>query len=343
MLFAFWQIIHFLFVFISRRRYGVGVFALMSLMMLSLYIAKDPTYDLIVYIDNISNDEYYYEPVSNFFLYIVNILSCGHGSIYSSVITLLLFILHLIGLMELQAPKDTKYDNAHLKLLASCVILGSLYFFLGSQNVIRQCLSIAFFILTVSQLQKKKYIFTLFFLTASAFSHYGNFPIVLLMIIYLQRVPKISVVKALTLGVMLGLAGVWTLSFSGISTDYLMADFSVGEGRTSLLLKWLYTLIITSFTTFLLNFDKNNSLDSLYWIMGLRCFLLGFLTSIFIFDFSEMFSRVAVNLYALDMILLFLLVNKKEVGRKNLSYLTIAILVCSPAFALNVFQILAGV
>lgn len=341
MLFVVWLTNHLLLASISWIRYGSALLIGASLLQFFVYLTKDPSYDLLVYIQNINNSDYYYEPVSNFFLYLIELLSFGSTWLCTALITGLLLALHSFGLASLLVESPKRYFGHNQQLLAICVVLSSLYFFLGSQNVLRQSLSIGLFILFISYHLKRNHLISVFFLALSGFSHYGNLPIILLMTVYLLFTPNLTGVKSFLIGLFLGMLGVLALKLLDFSTDYLVTDFSISEERTSLLLKWLFVSMVVFLTTYLIDSKGGGALRTINWVLGLRCLLIGLLTSIFIFDFNEMFSRIAVNLYALDMILLFLLIGF-DFSLKNKSKFAILILICSPALAPNVFQILKG-
>ncbi len=332
---------HLLLIPLAYKRYGAVLLFLSAIFLISVYAFKAPTYDLLVYTDNILNSDYVYEPVSNFFLSLVEIFSFGVSWLYPIIITLLLLTLHVVGLINLQSNTEKRYRGFTQILLASSVASLSLYFFLGSQNVLRQCISIGFFILFFASYEKKNYFTSIAFLILSAFGHYGNIPIIFLMSLYIIVINNTSLIKSLSIGMILGAVGVLGLRFFVGSIDYLIADFAFSEERSSLSVKFAAIFALVVITTILIDTRMRLGSKLIASILGLRFLLLGLLISIFLFDLSEMFTRVAVNLYALDMILVFCLLSTKTRLNYNSRH-SIALLILSSAFAPNVFQILSA-
>jgi hypothetical protein len=90
------------------------------------------------------------------------------------------------------------------------------------------------------------------------------------------------------------------------------------------------------FSTVIFKYNKIRIENTLLDFIKLRAFIFGLLTSIFIFDLSEMFTRVSLSFYLLDLLIVCLISASKNV-RVNLLllfYITIY------SFAPNVFNIL---
>lgn len=339
MLFLLWVLIHFLILPTIYRRVNTAFFVLIFLFTFILFLVKEPSYDLVTYLYNISSSDYVYEPVSNLFLYFIEIISAGLLWLAPINITMALLLLNVAGLVFIQPITEQYYRGLTQIFLAICVVSLSLYFFLGSQNVVRQCLSISFFILFIAAYTNKQRSLSFSFLALSAFSHYGNFPVIFLLSLYFLTMSDLSSKWSLFLGIIVGSIGFFALQMLNFMTDYFTSDFSLSEERTSLFIKWSVLTFSVISTTYLCNQEKLLKLQSINVLLGLRCLLLGIITAIFAADLNEMFSRVAVNLYACDMMLTFSLLNSKS-SRNVKTNLALIILISSSAIAPNVFQIL---
>lgn len=149
---------------------------------------------------------------------------------------------------------------------------------------------------------------------------------------------NLKLIANLGLGLIIGVIGVFALKFLAAPIDYLVTDFSFSDERSPLFIKWASISVIVITSTYFTSVHACSGAKLIKSILNLRLFLLGVLTSIFIFELNEMFSRLAVNLYALDMLLAFVLVNNYSRDVK-IKYAVI-IIIFSPALAPNIFQIL---
>lgn len=334
-----WLINHLLFGFIALKKFSFDLLFTLSCISLALFAFKVPTYDLLIYYENINNSDYVYEPVSNLFLIIIEVLSFGYYWTYSLLITSIFLFMNVCALVRF-LPNHTKNYNKNKDLfLSACVIMSSLYFFLGSQNVLRQCLSVTFFLLFYAFYKKQNFLFAFIFFVTSLFCHYGNIPIVILMSFYIIYMSKFPTKLVLVTGIIFGSLGIIGLKLLIPSLDYLGADFSFSEERTSLFMKWISISFIVIITHYLSHLHFHLVVTHVKPILNLRLLFVGILTSLFLFDLSELFSRVAFNLYALDMVLLYYLLNFKtqlNAGARS----TIIIFILSFAFAPSVYQIM---
>lgn len=339
MLFLLWIGSHILFIPTIYKKTRTVLLALMALIFSLIFVIKEPTYDLLVYIDIINNSEFIHEPVSNWFLSLVEVLSFGYTWLYTILITALLLALNVTALIGFSPVESPRYRGFAEIMLSTCVVFLSLYFFLGSQNVLRQCLSVSLFLLFLAYQAKRKYFNSIVFLLLSVFSHFGNAPIIMLLSFYKIFISNLTLKNSLFLGFFLGGVGIFFIKYLFSSNDYLVSDFALSDERTSLWVKWLAISIIVAATTYLTAHHEIHNDKSIQFLLEIRVLLFGILTAIFIFNLNEMFTRVAFNLYAFDMILAFRLLNLSKIVSKNTSYASL-ILLMSTAFAPNIFQLL---
>lgn len=334
-----WVISHLILIPVAFRRLSAGLLVALSLIVVAFYIQKNPSYDLISYINSVSASSFIYEPFSNLFLVIVRILSAGDDRLVSVFITVLLALLNIGSLVCLRSSNGGRFQRKDRALLALIVVLSSLYFFLGSQNVVRQCLSVTWFLLYLSLRTKSRNLPAAFCLLLSTLSHFGNIPVIYFMTVYLLIGTKLSIRATTALGAIVATVGLWALTTYFPDVEYLLSDFAYSEERSSINVKWAAIALLVTTTTVVLGGVAEASDLPVKLLLKLRSLLFGAMTAVYVFDLNEMFTRISVNLYAIDMMLLFCLLDSDLIRSWRVKIASLLLLL-SPVAAPNVYQIL---
>ena len=338
MFFAFWIFLHFLSYVVLVYANNKFIRYFLILQYIIFYCIKPSTYDLVHYLDySISDDSNYFEPVSHLFLKVagfLSILTTIDSNIYIVILMICIIYYPFYNFSILQNKIMQGHNVASSQIII--LVFSSIFFFLSSQNVVRQGISFALFSFSALYLKKRQYLYSLFFLFLAFFAHYGNFPLVILMLLFYFFSAKFNTIMSFTTGLIVGVLNLIILFYIFSDNSYLISDFSIGNERSSIVLKWFAIFLIMFFSTVIFKYNKIRIENTLLDFIKLRAFIFGLLTSIFIFDLSEMFTRVSLSFYLLDLLIVCLISASKNV-RVNLLllfYITIY------SFAPNVFNIL---
>ena len=309
MVIILWFLVHFLIscvLLISQKMYTLFT-PLFIIIYIVIYAEKPVTYDLTFYLN------YFLEPFDSYeilFYYLTKILTIfNDANITHIVICLLAIFLFIYSLRALGLPLLMTFS-------ALPIYLGSIYFVLGSQNVIRQFLSSSIIIFFLSYLISKlvwKRNFIAIILSSivvglmSSMIHFSGFffssLVTLLLLIWINVYKKreLRVLMFLLIffsGVLSSLVVVYFLQNSNMYI-YVSREIDWGGERFSNLPKILFLsiyLFITHFLSIRLYVLRNFKINILNNIRLLYAF---YIIPFGIFT-GEAFSRLMFFFYAID-------------------------------------------
>lgn len=301
-LFYLWIIPHFLSLILIFKSRVLKIYELLILIsLLFVYFLKDDSYDIINYLIFFSSPNWNFELLfSAFTILFVNFFSIKSEFIYA-IWCIFIFILLFLSI--------SKYQKNRIVL--SIFIIGSLAFFLSTQNVIRQGISGSLIIFSLVFYFEKKFFISLISMITAIFFHKSSLVIIsiVIIVILLMKVNKISSksyleeIKIFSASCLF--SSLFYLIFFIVFPDSIYLDNSInwGEERTSSQLKILFLSIIYFISSgFFIKY-----FDNIIFITNsrIRSFLFYFL--FFISPFDELFSRFLLYYLFFDLLYIILL------------------------------------
>ncbi|MBD3799760.1 MAG: hypothetical protein IE883_07815, partial [Epsilonproteobacteria bacterium] len=201
----YWSFIHFIFfiyfLFIKKNKY-FNLFFLFLLFV--IYVFKDPTYDLVGYLGYFS-DPY---PLEDFLFYTITDFFVFFGD---PLITLWFYFFINLFLIIFSVKINEKFGVNYNLVVLSVLVLGSVFFVLGTQNAIRQQLALSFFLLYLSlsygSVFSFKNIFLIFLFTFIAtgfhWSSYFYFSLYYLFVLFFPLKNKFIFLVYIGLGILI--------------------------------------------------------------------------------------------------------------------------------------------
>lgn len=312
MFFSLWFLIHFIasiHLFFNRKFYILFIFLFLS-PLLTIYILKNPSYDLVYYYWMWQYSGNWYEPgynlISNFFSTIsFHIPKISH-LFFQFFCLIIIFITakNLFKNVELNPNKNSLI----IFLSVTTIALLSIFFFLGSQNVVRQFLATLFIFYGYSLINQKKKKGILFYLIAIT-THYGS--IITVLLLMLNHITK----KSISLNLLISFIASNLLVFLllNIFQNYEMVkfylNFSFMDDRSTYLKFLLITgsIFITTIIFFVSPEKKINQLRNLIF---LKLSFTIFSLPLFYFSLFELYSRYIYAYYIIDMYLIIFIIFK---------------------------------
>ena len=304
------------------------------LFLVTSYLVKPDTFDLIPYLEYFKNPAGF-EYLFDFCSKILNQYGLDSMSI------LIFWKLLILLILVLTAFVFSIQKWSHTILL----ILASPFFFLGSQNVLRQAVSACFIFLGIAFfIEKKSYSIGLICFILSAFFHTSGvfFASLFLLSFVLSNLVNVNIILKLFLGLLVGvgllLIALYAPIESGLIQNYFHRDirWDVSINRTPSVLKALAIISVFGYSEFVLNGKVLTHAQTS--IRKFRAYLLAFCV-VFLMQ-SEFFSRLLFFYYGIEIflfILIFQTLNKSRAVR-----LMLAINVLIYGFLPNVVTILFG-
>lgn len=304
-------------------------YAFVGILIISYILLFKPlTYDLPVYINFFENPY----PTDIGFNFITNLLIrvgfAANGALV--VCQFLIFFLILLGCYS------ESYKNNFL--LVVLVILGSVFFIIASQNIIRQGISISLAIIGCNQLFKKNNIniFNSVFFAFSILIHFWTiiFVIIILICFFYNNFMKIKYLNNFFCGMLIGLVAMTLVNYVGASENYLNGHSDWEVNRVSVYLKIVPYGVMFLIINFLIarEFSQNLFLKRIYLI---RCMIFGFSFPFLIY--AEIFSRIIVFFYAIELLMMISMIHLNSY-RVKLAFVTIF---SAYAIAINVWNIIS--
>jgi hypothetical protein len=202
-------------------------------------------------------------------------------------------------------------------------VLGSVFFFVGSQNSIRQFLMLSALLVFISALSNKRYLTAIIFgVIALLFHQFGSFFIGLVLIIaFSQQIfskkfieKRIAqYVAPILSGLLIGLAGVFCIKVAFAFNiqevmQYALQPDSAYSFRTSAGIKWIAIAALLTMSELILG---RCDLVHLGRYRDWRLAAFAFVTPLVIFP--EIFSRMLFFYYAVEMIFVIFAVHSRSV------------------------------
>lgn len=338
---VFWLLLHILIAFsllINRNLY-IFFIPIIILLEVSVYMLKPVSYDLFVYLDYFSNPHPYYEPL---FYFTSLYLSFFNGGIYSQfILSCLVLLIYGVALRIL--------GLSFLKIMFLLPLLpASIYFMLGSQNVIRQFISSSILILGLSIMVKayfrtnnnfiSLFILNFFTIFATGFHRSGIFFGSILILIHMMTTYKFTLQKMEITKYLLIFCGTTAAYFliylHGNDDTYLTKELDWGSERTGNLTKVVIFTVYLIISRYLTKGIYDNVLN---YISSFR-FNFAYFIIPFSFLSGELFPRLLFFFYALDVLWIMLLFKSNKLSSNARIFLFITFILYG--FSPNVLNIL---
>lgn len=327
----FWVLSHLLAALsaIFCRNFG-PVFLISFVFLFVSYLIKTDTFDLVVYSEYFKNPSGY----EILFLNVSRLLS----SFRFEPDAIKFFWQLVIVCLCLIAVRCLFSEIRLNKILF--LLLSTPFFFLGSQNVLRQGVSCSLALVGFSLLLKKRHkILAFMLLVASVFIHFYTGLIFLLFILPMMFiVANIICTKEIFFlaGIFLGIIITLTVELSFSAFVYFNNEVSWGAARSDSLTRLLGVSLVF-FLISSLPFSQPSSV-ALVRLMKTRIFFFGFCVSLI--KYPEVFSRLTFIGYGFDFIMLCAFWGEPPV--KFEERLKFAVVLVAYGFAPNIIRVLLG-
>lgn len=268
----------------------------------------------------------------------------------SFLILIVLLGLLSIGVVVFLSGSELVRADSHLDKLREIVplSLGSVFFFVGSQNSIRQFLMLACCLIFFSALRKRKYLWSLLFGFGTVTLH--QFGLVFLVLITILMAPglvsleraanwkRFYIFSSVLLGLIIGLLLAFGLKMSvwfhiQEISQFIFLDDSKDAFRTSALIKLgavAFILLLSEICAG--SYDSRTEYDLRYLRVAVFFSLLPLVI------FPEVFSRVLFLYFGIEMLYMF-----HAISRDNIRYVTSGLVVFSSyGLAPNALNVLVG-
>lgn len=329
----YWSFIHFIFfiyfLFIKKNKYYNPFFLFLLFI---IYVFKDPTYDLVWYLDYFSNPylmkDFLFYTITDFFVFFGNPL-----------ITLWFYFFINLFLIIFSVKINEKFDVNYSIVVLSVLVLGSIFFVLGTQNAIRQSLALSFFLLYISLSYRSffsfKNIFLIFLFASIAigihWSSYFYFFLYFLFVLFFPLKNKFIFLVYIGLGILI----YYLISHYMAGGTYVDESIDWGDKRTSSSVKLFFVSILFFITDYL--FRKKNHTSYAFYLLEFRFFL--FFVMLPLSMLPEAYARILYFYNAVELLLMLLYSNSSY----NLHKYAVGLWFLSAGFAPNAINILSFV
>ena len=325
-----------LLLFLFRQFPPLGGVAVVVLILWSLII-KPPTYDLVHYLDFLSAPEGRSDFEIGFRLFAQATAAIFGGNPIASYA--LLSFGSVVALWKLHrgvAGGERGRACSVLGVLAAMTLC--IFFFLGTQNVLRQYLSLIFLALsTVYFVRSERALSVIAFVLATSF-HQSAILFGALIALSLT-VRKCGAQTAVLLTVSFSMLFFAALGLVQPTNPYFYEDFSWSEERSSAAIKLAAYSFVVGATHLLLVNSPLNRQGMYREILFLRWICVAFAAPAVWYGYDDLFSRLVFPLFLLDFLILAAVLSKMSIRLERASA---AILIAGYAVAPNVLNVYRG-
>ena len=343
-MFFLWFVSHILFAFVlffkKRLPFFLSVFVFLPIAL--IYLKKSPSYDLIFYYEYFNAAWEFLEPGFRYLIFILNKILAANSFLIHIAYQFISIILIFIASKKLFHENTSKKANLYYFLPVTVISVYTLFYFLGSQNAVRQYFAfIISFIGFIYLLNNKKLISLFLFLLSFSFH--------MMVFLYLPLYFLIKWFKNQRLLIYLfSLLG--GLSFYIILTT-IMSDNSIvkvyinfhdnsqfQETRSGILKVVLISLSIFV-TTLIFKSCKEYQLENIKLLLKFRLALFFFVLTFAITGIYELWGRIIYVYYFADLLLISYVAFKNTTQKYRFSCV---LLILSYAIAPNAKNILSS-
>lgn len=313
---------------------SIGMLVVLGLLT-TAYILKPFSYDLIQYLYYFEDPQNDFEPIFAAFASALMLVT-GENAILALILLELLSMLLAVVVIYTVLRKP---DGAPVSLIATAIITAStLFFFLGSQNVIRQFVATLLVAIAIHSLFCRKWLQLVFYAALAIGFHKSALLSLLICFLAYACLRQRYVLKVFLFGA-LGMLLTAALPFITEGEGYSDRSIDWGDIRTSALTKlFIYAAICVATHAPIARLLRRESIE-FRLILSVRISFLAFTAPLAFFGYDEAFTRVLFPYFLFEAILLAKCFFLRPT---NLSNLVIIVLLCSYAFAPNVANIFAG-
>jgi len=265
-------------------------------------IIKQPSYDLVHYLDFLANPTER-EDFGIAFVEISKALNALTGE--QAIVTYgILILLSIFGIVRYYAELSRLNSVTVRRYIEiSTAVLMSIFFFMGSQNVLRQYTALIILGLGFVSLLGGRKMFGLLFIAVSMFIH-NSMPLVALIIVGAWFTRSLNIIQTSFVHFIFGAIFILLLRIIMPNLEYLSSEFALGTERSGAALKSTLYLLITASTHFLLSRSVMYNEPRFKFILFLRWCVLAFALPAVIFGYQEFYSRLVFPLFFLDLTVL---------------------------------------
>jgi hypothetical protein len=318
-----------------KRFFGI---LLVGILQLILILSKPISYDLNQYIDYFSDPNYSFEIGFSVFSILINYVTNGNAyfSLWFFQNIGVLSFAYLLGKLFKNTLKINITVKEYIYLIVAFYL--TLFYFMGSQNVLRQYIAIILVGFGFLFQYQGKILLAAVFIVISVLFHLGTIIFVAFSLASLF-LRKFSYV--LSLPIFFAGGAIMAFGFNEFypETEYLTIGFAAGDERTvaSLKASVYFLILILSFLIISRSIQSKEFLVS--FIVKLRFYIFFFSLPLVFLSLDEFYSRIIFPLFFMDAILICRSFISGTTKQYNFSS---AMLIFSYAFAPNALNLLGG-
>ena len=340
-LFAYWFFLHFLIslTLIFNKRFTFYLSLLFLALMSFLYISKNATVDLVVYYTQFAYEFAWFEPGWSYLSLALSKLFSGDPYLvhlsYQFISLLLIFFLAKKFFAEYALPKS----NYYFLIPAISLTIYTMFYFLGSQNVLRQFLASILCLYAFYFGQNNRWFLAFAFYLISITVHISSCILIPIYLILTLRTNQKIITYSLSFAVGALLILLMLKFFSehpAVETYTTIQDAVEYKSRIT-----YFKFIILSFSLFFTHFLFTKTSEFKFNIvkkfLEFRFAIYFFALPFAFFQFWDLWTRITLITYFIELMLLMLVVFLKASQKYRF---TCALLVMSYGIAPNVMEIL---
>jgi len=343
-MFFLWFISHIFFAFVlffkKRLPFFVSLFVLVPMAL--LYLKKSPTYDLKFYFKYFVHVYEFLEYGFRYLILILNKILAANSFLIHIAYQFISIILIFITSKKLFYENSSSKTNFYYFVPVTVISVYTLFYFLGSQNAVRQYFAfIISFIGFIYLLNNKKLISLLLFLTSMTIHKMVvlYFPLYLLIKIFKNQRALIYLIS------FLGGLGLFTILITILSNNFIVQiymnfhDNSQFQDSRSGVLKVVLISLSIFVTTIIFKSCKENQLENIKLLLKFRLTLFFYVLIFAINGIYELWGRIIFVFYFIDLLLISHIAFKNTTQKYRFSC---ALIILSYAIAPNAKNILSG-
>lgn len=341
MLFVYWFSLHFLISIslIFNKRFTFYLSLLFFVLMSYLYISKNATVDLVVYFTQFSYQQAWFEPGWGYLSLALSKVFSGNPYrvhfTYQLISLLLIFFLSKKFFSEYSIPKKKYY----FLIPAMSLTIYTIFYFLGSQNVLRQFLSSIICLYAFYYGLNNKWFLSLSLYLISITIHISSAILIPLYFILSIRTSQKMINYLLSfIGGLLLIFLMLSIfrEHPAVETYITIQDAADYKSRIT-----YFKFIVLSFSLFFTHFLFTNTQEFKFFIIKkfieFRFAVYFFALPFAFFQFWDLWTRITLITYFIELMLMMLIVFFKASQKYRF---TCALLVMSYGIAPNVMAIL---